>query len=172
MLPFGETLLVWRLARGMSQGDLAQAAHMSRPNLSAIERGDREVTLRTLRRLALALEVRPGVLVDGIPPTTSDRPLGRRALEHIAGAAAQRVGLTRDGVADRAGETRLATLLAEAAAVRIASLPAPPGGGTRGAVRRPGRRSDRAYLLLKSATSSETVDSLVNRLSGPSSGNR
>ena len=32
---------------------------MSRPNLSAVERGNREVTLGTLRRLALALESCP-----------------------------------------------------------------------------------------------------------------
>src|SRR6266700_81765 len=71
MLPFGETLLAWRLARGMSQAELAQAARMSRPNLSAVERGDREVTLRTLRRLALALDVRPGILADGVAPAAS-----------------------------------------------------------------------------------------------------
>jgi transcriptional regulator with XRE-family HTH domain len=61
--PFGETVLAWRLARGMTQAALARAACIPRPNLSAIERGDREVTLKTLRALALALEVRPGVLV-------------------------------------------------------------------------------------------------------------
>ncbi|HMF41326.1 MAG TPA: helix-turn-helix transcriptional regulator, partial [Polyangia bacterium] len=68
MQPFGETVLAWRLARGMTQAELGRAARIPRPNLSAIERGDREVTLKTLRALALALDVRPGVLADGIPP--------------------------------------------------------------------------------------------------------
>lgn len=172
MLPFGETVLVWRLARGMSQAELASAARMSRPNLSAVERGDREVTLRTLRQLALALDVRPGVLADGIAPTTSVRPLGRRALERIAGAAAGRVAATQSKAADEGGEARLTTLLTQAASARLASVAAPPGGGGPSGARRPSRRGDRAYFLLKSATSSETVASLVDRLSGPSSPDR
>lgn len=68
MLPFGETVLAWRLARGLTQAALANLARVSRPNLSAIERGQREVTLGTLRALAVALDVRPGVLVDGVSP--------------------------------------------------------------------------------------------------------
>ena len=172
VLPFGETVLAWRLARGMSQAELASAARMSRPNLSAVERGDREVTLRTLRQLALALDVRPGVLADGIAPTTSGRPLGRRALERIAGAAAGRVGATPSRAADDGGEARLTTLLTQAAAARLASVAAPPSRGAGSGARRPGRRGDRAYFLLKAATSSETVGSLVDRLAGPSSSHR
>jgi transcriptional regulator with XRE-family HTH domain len=45
MLPFGATVVAWRLARAMSQENLARAAGIPRPNLSAIERGEREVTL-------------------------------------------------------------------------------------------------------------------------------
>jgi len=171
MLPFGETVLVWRLARGMSQVELARAANMSRPNLSAVERGDREVTLRTLRQLAFALGVRPGILADGIAPTISVRPLGRRALERIAGGAARRLHAADDVTAGH-GEARLTALLTEAAAVRLDSIPAPPGASARTGPRWPSRRGDRAYLLLKSATSSETVASLVSRLSGPRSGDR
>jgi transcriptional regulator with XRE-family HTH domain len=156
----------------MSQAQLAQAARMSRPNLSAVERGDREVTLRTLRQLALALDVRPGVLADGIAPAAAARPLGRLALERIAGAAARRVAPTGGESRDRAGEARLTALLTRAAAARLASVAAPPGRGRRSASRGPSRGGDRAYLLLKSATSSETVGTLVDRLAGPSSGDR
>ena len=87
MLPFGQTVRVWRVHRGMTQQQLAQAAHIPRPNLSAIEQGKREVSLSTLRALALALEVQPGVLVDGIPPSLSggmSSPFSRKALEEIA----------------------------------------------------------------------------------------
>ncbi len=176
MLPFGETLLAWRLARGMSQAELAQAARMSRPNLSAVERGDREVTLRTLRRLALALDVRPGILADGVAPAAYGPPLGRRALERIAGAAARRVDSARDRpgdlASDDAGEARLTVLLAQAASARIAAVAAPPGRAAPKPARRSGRRGDRAYFLLKAATSSEVVGSLVDRLAGPRSGYR
>ena len=172
MVPFGETILLWRLARGMSQAELAQAAPMSRPNLSAIERGDREVTLRTLRRLALALDVRPGILVDGIVPAAAGRPLGRRALERIASAAARRVAATRDGAAAHVSDAQLIAWLTQAAEARLALVAAPPRRRGAKAARRIGRRSDRAYLLLKSATSSQAVASLVDRLSVPRSGDR
>ena len=68
MAPFGETVLLWRLQRGLTQKELARRAGVPRPNLSAIERGQLEVSLKTVRALALALGVRPGVLVDGIAP--------------------------------------------------------------------------------------------------------
>src|SRR3954462_399786 len=88
MLPFGDAVVAWRLARGMTQAALARAAHVSRPNLSAIERGDRDVTLRTLRALAVALGGRPGARVDGEAPADPDRSrLGRDDLERVAAAA-------------------------------------------------------------------------------------
>ncbi len=88
MAPFGESVLAWRLARRMTQAALATAARIPRPNLSAIERGDREVTLKTLRALALALDIRPGVLADGVMPAGDPKPMGRECLERVARAAA------------------------------------------------------------------------------------
>ena len=66
--PFGQTLFLWRLDRHLSQAALAQRAGIPRPNLSLMERGKREVTLGTLRALAVALDVRPGILADGVLP--------------------------------------------------------------------------------------------------------
>lgn len=88
MLPFGQTVYVWRRQRGLRQAQLAEAAGIPRPNLSAIERGKREVSLGTLRALARALEVRPGLLVDGVPPPLPNDPsrLPREALERVAAA--------------------------------------------------------------------------------------
>ena len=88
MLPFGSAVQLWRLRRGLTQGQLAQRARMPRPNLSAIERGKREVSLSTLRALAFALEVQPGVLVDGLAPGLVQQvvPLSRNAMERIADA--------------------------------------------------------------------------------------
>jgi hypothetical protein len=67
---------------------------MPRPNLSAIERGKREVTLATIRSLGAALEVRPGLLVDGASPDApsaaqAGRPsLSRATVERMADAVA------------------------------------------------------------------------------------
>lgn len=158
MLPFGETVLSWRLARGMSQAALAQAARMSRPNLSAVERGDREVTLGTLRRLALALGVRPGVLADGEPPTPMSEPVGRAALERIAHAARCGAGARNEG------EQRLGALLAAAASTRILGHDEPRTATANR--RRSTRNAERAYLMLKSTTTPAVVASLVDRLRG------
>ena len=86
MLVFGQAIRIWRTHRGLSQARLARVAGLSRPNLSTIERGGRDVTLGTLRALAVALEVTPGTLADGIPPALPGRiaSLSRQALERIA----------------------------------------------------------------------------------------
>lgn len=73
----------------MSQEALAAKAGLPRPNLSDIERGKREVSLRTLRALAFALGIKPGVLADGLGPDQGEpQGLSREKLERIAGAVA------------------------------------------------------------------------------------
>jgi transcriptional regulator with XRE-family HTH domain len=151
MQPFGETVLAWRLARGMTQADLARAANVPRPNLSAIERGEREVTLKTLRALALALDLRPGILADGTPPETGARPLSRTRLERIARAAARGAD---------SPDTREATLAAHLRRTLSSRL----GVGRK----RPSLRSlagaDRSYFHLRTRESQATLASLVDRV--------
>jgi transcriptional regulator with XRE-family HTH domain len=138
----------------MTQAQLADAAGIARPNLSSIERGDREVTLRTLRALALALGVRPGALVDGEMPSTTALPLTRAQMERIAEATVHDKPL-----ADRR-ESTLARWLGLALASRLAD--GRKGNRPR---RRPGvRESDRAYFLLRAAEEPSTLASLVNRV--------
>lgn len=48
-----------RVARGWSQEDLADQCSLHRTYVGAIERGERNITLATLERLATALEVIP-----------------------------------------------------------------------------------------------------------------
>ena len=86
MVPFGEAVLLWRLERGLTQQQLAKRAGVSRPNLSAIETGLRDASLRSVRALALALDVRPGLLVDGIAPGEEEAKRGRSraAMERIS----------------------------------------------------------------------------------------
>jgi transcriptional regulator with XRE-family HTH domain len=140
-------VLAWRLARGMTQAQLGRAAGIPRPNLSAIERGDREVTLKTLRALALALDVRPGILADGVPPEAEAPPLSRTRLERIARATARGTG------SREARESALAGHLRQALSARLQIGP-----------RRPLARADRAYFMLRSRERPETVATLVDRV--------
>ena len=52
-----------RAARGWSQEDLADHCGLHRTYVGAIERGERNLTLATLERLAAALEVEPTELI-------------------------------------------------------------------------------------------------------------
>ncbi|HZL19713.1 MAG TPA: helix-turn-helix transcriptional regulator [Polyangia bacterium] len=152
MAPFGETVLAWRLTRGMTQATLASAAHIPRPNLSAIERGDREVTLKTLRALALALDVRPGVLVDGVMPEADVRPMTRETMERVATATARGSRLTNTR------ETVLSRRLGAALSARMTS------GVTRTRKRLGPRENDRAYFLLRTVEEPQTLASLFTRV--------
>lgn len=146
MTPFGETVLLWRLARGLTQDELAKAARVSRPNLSAIERGEREVTLGTLRSLALALEIKPGILADGVGPGAGGPPLSRAALERVAQSA-----ISGETLPD-AQERKLSVLLA-----------AIVSSGTSPRRKRGTRDASLSYLQLKSQVSPEVFASLVTR---------
>ena len=155
-LPFGQALRLWRVERGLTQQELARRAGVARPNLCAIERGRREVSLRMLRALAAALEVRPGVLADGLGPAMTgeaDVRLTRAALERVAAGVA-RCTLLRD-----AGERTLAE------AVRI--LVGHRSRALRGRWSRP-RTSKRqiaaAWLSLESRYPREAIRSLLERV--------
>jgi transcriptional regulator with XRE-family HTH domain len=157
MLPFPETVLAWRLARGMTQADLARKSGVSRPNLSAIERGAREVTLKTLRALAMALDVRPGILADGCAPNLGEGALARDALERVAEAAAGGHRLSN------AREATLAKGVRTAMSSRIGESPATLGRKRGRPVKVGGRAADRAYFLLRATESPEDVASLFHR---------
>lgn len=91
--PFGQTVFLWRRHRRLTQQQLAERAGLPRPNLCAIEQGHREVSLTTLRALALALQVPAGVLVEGVAPAVAAPPaqrLTRSAIERIANAVGTR----------------------------------------------------------------------------------
>ncbi len=83
-LSFGRAVYLWRQLKGLTQEELANKAELSRPNLSMIEQGGRDVTLDTARRIAEALEIQPGILVDGVgPETPKSKPLSRKQLDRI-----------------------------------------------------------------------------------------
>jgi DNA-binding XRE family transcriptional regulator len=55
---------LWRMQRNLSQQELAGRAGISKYYLSQIETGKRQGTVKTLRVIALALDVPPDVLID------------------------------------------------------------------------------------------------------------
>lgn len=154
MIPFGQTVRLWRLHRGYTQAELACRARVPRPNLSVIEQGKREVSLSTLRSLALGLDVRPGVLADGLPPPApSPRVWSRAALERIADAV---VGVRP---APRRSERAVAQQLR--AVLRHRTQLA---ARRRGTPRRGVRRGEAAWLSLRARCSPEILRSLLKRI--------
>lgn len=79
---FAAQLRQWRTFRGFSQAALARAAGIPRPNLIDLETGRRDCTLKTLYRLANALELRPGVLLDESPQKKAS--LDRHEVDRVA----------------------------------------------------------------------------------------
>jgi transcriptional regulator with XRE-family HTH domain len=64
---FGDRIRVRRLLLGLSQRQLAERIGMHDTNVGAIERGERNVSLANILKLAYGLECAPGQLLDGLP---------------------------------------------------------------------------------------------------------
>ena len=65
LIAFGQHLRVLRLERSLTQEALAEAAGLHWTYIGQIERGERNLTLKNVVRLANGLAVTPGTLVDG-----------------------------------------------------------------------------------------------------------
>jgi transcriptional regulator with XRE-family HTH domain len=63
-LAFGAVVKERRLELGISQEELASSAHVERSHMGKIERGEHLPNLVLILRLAKALSVKPGLLVD------------------------------------------------------------------------------------------------------------
>lgn len=59
----GKNIRTLRESKGYSQEELAEKAGLKRSYMGHIERGDKNVTLTTLRRIAIALNVHPSILL-------------------------------------------------------------------------------------------------------------
>lgn len=64
-IAFGERVRTFRLARRLSQEQLADHAGLHRTYVSSLERGQRNVGLDNIYALAQALRVQPGQLFGG-----------------------------------------------------------------------------------------------------------
>lgn len=81
----GDTFKKLRLARGLSQADVARQAQISVSFLSLLERGKRDPTLRVLRKLARSLGSPFGLLLASALVTEGEGELeDRHQLEAIS----------------------------------------------------------------------------------------
>ncbi|EPX79308.1 helix-turn-helix domain-containing protein [Litoreibacter arenae] len=61
---FARNLKHYRQLRGLTQAALAAAMDVDRAHVSAMERGQQNVTLQTLQRVAAHLDVTPANLIE------------------------------------------------------------------------------------------------------------
>jgi transcriptional regulator with XRE-family HTH domain len=72
-LTFGETVRKRRFELGLSQEELANAAQIERSHMGKIERGEHLPNLILILRLAKALSIKPGTLVDRAEASISSK---------------------------------------------------------------------------------------------------
>ena len=60
----GENIRILRTEKGLTQEQLAEIANMHRTYIGAIERGDRNVSLKNIVAIAEALGVKPNTLFE------------------------------------------------------------------------------------------------------------
>lgn len=82
----GFQIMKWRRYRGLTQAELAGKANLTRVYISRLEKGHVDPALSSLHRIALALAVELGELVDKSPP---EKPLNRYELDQLARGALQ-----------------------------------------------------------------------------------
>ena len=59
MISIGQKIYIYRLRKGLTQEQLAAGSGVAQANISNFEKGKRDITINTLFRLCLALEVSP-----------------------------------------------------------------------------------------------------------------
>lgn len=110
---FGERMRMARLARGISQEELAERCDLHRTEISLLERGEREPRFTTVAKVAGSLGISAGDLLPGM------------AYDRERGAG----GFYVDRVADKSAREYLSALPRMVAAVNAPERRRPPGGG-------------------------------------------
>lgn len=68
-LSFGSALRGFREEQGLTQEQLAELADLHTNYVSSVERGERNLSLNNITRLAYALQIRVSVLVSCLDPS-------------------------------------------------------------------------------------------------------
>ncbi len=86
MMNLGQKLHAIRLEKGLTQRELVQRSGIPQPNLSNIEKGQKDFTVSTLFRLCDALDILPAMLFE--TRQVEDRPkwMSRQRVEKLARA--------------------------------------------------------------------------------------
>jgi transcriptional regulator with XRE-family HTH domain len=66
LIRFGKKVREERLKKGLSQEDLASKAGVHRTYIGMIERGEKNITLVTIKKVAIALDLRINQLLNDI----------------------------------------------------------------------------------------------------------
>jgi transcriptional regulator with XRE-family HTH domain len=66
LIKFGQNVRLAREAKGFSQEFLAVKAGLDRTYVGGVERGERNISLLNICRLASALDITPSTLMDGV----------------------------------------------------------------------------------------------------------
>ena len=85
MLSIGQKIYSERLRQGLTQKELAHRSGVTQANISNFEKGVRDITVTTLFRLCLALNVSPAQMF-GQEYTPKEEKFTRRRVENIARA--------------------------------------------------------------------------------------
>ena len=80
----GYHIMSWRRYRGLTQVELAGRSNLSRPYLSRLEKEKVDPALSAIRRLAVALNIGIGQLIEELAP---ERPLRRDEMDRLARGA-------------------------------------------------------------------------------------
>lgn len=87
MITTGQKIRLRRRERGVTQKELSELCGVAQSNLSNIEKDRADVTVSTLKRLAVALGVQPSALLDDeLSQASAIRFLTRSKIEKIAKA--------------------------------------------------------------------------------------
>ncbi|WP_293367768.1 helix-turn-helix transcriptional regulator [Nevskia sp.] len=65
-IQLGDTVRFLREKKGLSQEELADSAGLHRTYVGSVERGERNLSLMNIIRLAKALSVEPKILLEGM----------------------------------------------------------------------------------------------------------
>jgi transcriptional regulator with XRE-family HTH domain len=82
----GRNLRILRKGKGLSQEAFADALEIHRTYMGGLERGERNVTLKTVERIAAALGIDPAdLLSDQLRTAEPDRPSQRAETRRLSG---------------------------------------------------------------------------------------